>query len=135
MRQLDFAELRDQLQASLAHLAGVAEAGGHAAGRQARELANKLADERFVVVVAGEFKRGKSTLINALLGQEVLPTAVVPLTSIVTAVTWGSEPRAEVRFADGRVEQIDARDLARFVTERENPENRLGVDRVLVRHP
>jgi septin family protein len=45
----------------------------------ARSLDKKLVENRFNVVVFGEFKRGKTTFVNALLGADILPTAVVPL--------------------------------------------------------
>ena len=47
----------------------------------------KVADEHFEVAIVGEFKRGKSTLINALLGQEVLPADVLPATATLNRVT------------------------------------------------
>ena len=49
----------------------------------------RVAEDRFNLVVLGEFKRGKSTLINALLERNVLPTGVVPLTSVVTTIAAG----------------------------------------------
>ena len=64
-------------------------------------LRKKLADHAFNLVVAGEFKRGKSTVINALLGVNLLPTGVVPLTSIVTFVRYGNPPSATVVFESG----------------------------------
>jgi len=48
-------------------------------------------DELFLIVVVGEFNSGKSTLINALLGQKVLPEGVTPTTSRVTLVKWGEQ--------------------------------------------
>jgi hypothetical protein len=62
-------------------------------------LQEALAEERFNAVVVGEFKRGKTTSSTHSSGPEVLPAAVVPLTSIVTAVTWGDRPRGEVHPA------------------------------------
>ena len=98
-----YAEARDRLAAALDRLAALAAARGEPRVEEAaRSLRRKLAEERFVVVVAGEFKRGKTTFVNALLGADLLPTAVVPLTSIVTAVGWAPEPRARVVFLDGR---------------------------------
>ena len=38
----------------------------------------------------GEFNRGKSTLVNALLGEEVLPTGVLPLTAVATELAFGA---------------------------------------------
>ena len=65
------------------------------------ELTQKLSSGQLSLVVLGQFKRGKSSLINALLGAEVLPTAVIPLTSIVTIVRYGPEPSATVQYVDG----------------------------------
>ena len=88
----------------------------------------RVAEDRFNLVVLGEFKRGKSTLINALLGRNVLPTGVVPLTSVVTTVAAGAGDRLRVYFADGRTEEQPLAELAEFVTEAKNPANHLGVE-------
>ena len=57
------------------------------------------------VLVAGEAKRGKSTLVNALLGRDVLPSGVTPLTAVTTTVRYGDDERAEARFLDGHDEK------------------------------
>ncbi len=88
----------------------------------------RVAEDRFNLVVLGEFKRGKSTLINALLGRNVLPTGVVPLTSVVTTVAAGHHDRLQVYFHDGREEERPLGELAEYVTESRNPANRLGVE-------
>ena len=64
-------------------------------------LQRKLAEECFHLMVAGQFKRGKSSVINALLGAAVLPVGVVPLTSIVTVLRHGLERKVRVYFEDG----------------------------------
>jgi small GTP-binding protein len=92
----------------------------------------RLEQRRFNLVVVGEFKRGKSTLINALLGRELLPSGVVPLTSAVTILRGGERNRMEVRFEDGRTEEHALAELAGYATERGNPENREGVEEVIV---
>src|SRR5581483_923698 len=136
MKDPTYADGRDRLTAVLSRLAELAEQrDDHRAAEAARELAKKLAEERFNVVVVGEFKRGKTTFVNALLGAEILPSAVVPLTSVVTAVTWGDEIRAEVVRSGGRIERIGVDELAAYVTERGNPENRRGVERAILRYP
>ena len=53
-----------------------------------KETIEKTSDEHFEVAIVGEFKRGKSTLINALLGQEVLPADVLPATATLNRVTY-----------------------------------------------
>jgi small GTP-binding protein len=88
----------------------------------------RVAENRFNLVVLGEFKRGKSTLINALLERDVLPTGVVPLTSVVTAIGAGDRDRLMVRFSDGREQARPLDELAEYVTEERNPGNRLGVE-------
>src|SRR5262249_19123306 len=99
------------------------------------DLGQRLTAEQFNLVVLGQFKRGKSTLINALLGADLLPTAVVPLTSIVTILRYGPEPGAVVRFLDGRTQEVEVASLAGFVTETENPNNIKGVAQVEVAFP
>src|SRR5579871_5671399 len=79
------------------------------------------------VRVAGEAKRGKSTLINALLGRPVLPSGVTPLTAVATTVRYGEDPHAEVRFGDGHEEKHPLAALDDLVTERGNPRNRRGI--------
>jgi small GTP-binding protein len=92
----------------------------------------RLAEDRFNLVVLGEFKRGKSTLINALLGRTVLPTGVVPLTSVVTTISAGDRDRLRVYFKDGTVRERPLDELAEYVTEASNPANGLGVDQARV---
>jgi len=97
-----------------------------AAERDREQLAavlDRLDAARLRVLVAGEAKRGKSTLINALLGREVLPSGVTPLTAVTTTVRYGDDERAEVRFLDGHDEKHPLDALADLVTERGNPGN------------
>jgi tRNA U34 5-carboxymethylaminomethyl modifying GTPase MnmE/TrmE len=136
MGERTFAEERDRLRDALAELAHFAHAReSSAVAEAARTLDKKLVENRFNVVVLGEFKRGKTTFVNALLGAEMLPAAVVPLTSIVTAVTYGEQVRARIEFLDGREEDVSPFDLARYATERDNPTNQLGVRRAMLSYP
>ena len=95
-------------------------------------LRDRLDAARLRVLVAGEAKRGKSTLINALLGRAVLPAGVTPLTAVATAVRYGDDPHAEVRFADGHEEKQPLTALPDLVTERGNPGNRRRIAAVTV---
>jgi len=94
---------------------------------QIAALRDRLAAARLRVLVAGEAKRGKSTLINALLGRPVLPAGVTPLTAVATTVRYGEDPHAEVRFGDGHEEKHPLAALGDLVTERGNPRNRRGI--------
>ena len=104
--------------------------------RQDREqiaaLRDRLEAARLRVLVAGEAKRGKSTLINALVGRAVLPAGVTPLTAVATTVRYGDDPHAEVRFADGHEEKQPLSALPDLVTERGNPANRRRIAAVTV---
>lgn len=91
------------------------------------ELAEKLHANRFYLVIVGLFKRGKSSLINALIGQELAPVAVTPLTSVITFFEHGTETRAEVLFANGQFSTVPITEVVQFVSEEENPENKKQV--------
>jgi len=99
---------------------------------QIAALRDRLDAARLRVLVAGEAKRGKSTLINALLGRAVLPAGVTPLTAVATTVRYGDDPHAEVRFADGFEEKQPLSVLPDLVSERGNPDNRRHVAAVTV---
>ena len=106
-------------------------ADGLLAGTPCRHLAaarTRVAEDRFNLVVLGEFKRGKSTLINALLDRDVLPTGVFPLTSVVTTIGAGERDRLSISFQDGHQEERPLAELAEYVTEARNPGNRRGVE-------
>jgi len=98
---------------------------------RAQRLAERIAAQRFHIAVLGEFKRGKSTLVNALIGQELLPSGVVPLTAVATEVHFGMG-QSTVVFVDGRRLPIEEDEIADYVTERENPGNVKAVARVEV---
>jgi GTP-binding protein EngB required for normal cell division len=85
------------------------------------------------VVVLGRFKSGKSSLLNALFGRDVLPIDVLPVTAVVTRVEGGSKDGATVFNENGDANMIDLADLPLYVTERENPNNAKLVARVDVR--
>ncbi|MDZ7292836.1 MAG: dynamin family protein, partial [candidate division KSB1 bacterium] len=103
--------------------------------RDCAALREKLAANQFNLVVMGQFKRGKSTLINALLGCNLLPTAVVPLTSVVTIVRFGETVRTVVHFRNGRQQEIATPAIAEYTTERKNPKNEKQVERVEIEYP
>ncbi|MBS0325256.1 MAG: dynamin family protein [Proteobacteria bacterium] len=101
----------------------------------AQELRQKIAAPRIDLVVAGQFKRGKTSLVNALIGHELLPVAVVPLTSVITIVTYGPGIEATIVFESGDASQIPVSELAAYVTERGNPNNERRVREAHIRCP
>jgi GTPase Era involved in 16S rRNA processing len=99
------------------------------------DLREKIETNIFNLVVVGQFKRGKTMLINALLGANILPVAVVPLTSIVTILKFGVALGVQVLFNDGGIIEPEPERLAEFVTETENPHNVKNVQEVVVSYP
>ncbi len=99
------------------------------------EIKRKIKENKFNLVVLGQFKRGKTTFVNALLGKMLLPSAVLPLTSIVTVIEYGKEEKAEVYFQDGSIKEIPPEDVKLYVTEKENPQNKRGVKYVRIFYP
>jgi GTP-binding protein EngB required for normal cell division len=102
----------------LTDLAAAAEAAGLPfVARDIRETRlPKLDEERFSVVVLGEFNHGKSTFINALLGAPVLPTGITPTTAILAHLTHGPRASATLVGEDGARRSIDAAALADWLT-------------------
>jgi GTP-binding protein EngB required for normal cell division len=106
------------------------------------DLRQRLSQQRLQIAVLGQFKRGKSTFLNALLGDDVLPAAVVPLTAVPVFIEHGSRASLCISFADGRQTRYDAEQghdlraqLHRFATEEGNSGNHLGVERLRLFHP
>jgi len=104
------------------------ELGAEPVAEEARELAARVSEGRFYVACIGQFKRGKSTLLNALVGDAVVPTGFVPVTAVPTVIRFGEELHARVRIRDGSWRDVDLSDLKEYVTEDRNPENRKAVD-------
>lgn len=112
-------------------------------GRKLNDLSDRFSEGRFHLAVLGQFKRGKSTLLNALTGEPILPVGVVPLTAAPTFLQFGDTPKIRVRYKDGRpADEFSGAStaernayLAGFVTEKGNPQNRRGIAEVQVELP
>ncbi len=124
---------RDRV-AALSRFAG--EVGASQIAADAVALSQRLAEGRFYVACVGQFKRGKSTLLNALIGQPALPVGVVPITTAVTVLRFGEQHHARVRLAE-RWQDIPIEAIAAYVSEEHNPANEKGVTllEVLAPHP
>jgi GTPase Era involved in 16S rRNA processing len=92
-------------------------------------------DEIINIAVLGQFKSGKSSLINSIIGEDILPVGVVPVTAIVTQLKYDTQPGLKIQFNDGS-ELLTALDqLPTYVTEKQNPENIKNVGLAIVAHP
>jgi len=98
-------------------------------------LKDKLEKNRFHLAVLGQFKRGKTSFINALLSKNLLPTAIVPLTSIITIIKYSRNMAIKVIFLDKKEKIINLKDLHLYVTEKDNPQNKKKVLVVEISYP
>ena len=82
------------------------------------KLEQRLVEKKFRVAVVGEFNRGKSSLINVLLGKRILPEDVLATTATINRVTYGEKPKAYLIMngIDRKTEDIPVEDLAEYVT-------------------
>lgn len=82
------------------------------------EIQNELKEDRFIVSVIGEVKKGKSTMLNALLKHniEICPTDVIELTAAITILKYGVKERAVVTLRNNQQRQVDLSDLLDYVS-------------------
>src|ERR1700744_212646 len=134
----------DQRAATLrlfSELTGIAESRG--AGETVERLAaggQRLLDERLVVAVCGEFKRGKSFLLNALLEDpDLFPVDSFYATSLIAMARYAAKENISVTIAgkDGNPRKIDIErsDIAAYATEGGNPRNGKGAQLVSIETP
>ena len=101
-----------------------------------RDLFAGLAEDRFNLVVVGRFSRGKSSLMNAILGMDRLPTGIVPLTSVIAAVAYGSQEKVHLTFEGWSLgRDIPIAELPSYITQQGNPGNVRRVKIAEVRLP
>lgn len=112
-----YTEERERLDKAYERLGKLAESL-KAADLEAALAENRkqLAEDSFKIVVAGEFSRGKSTFVNALIRQALLPMDVLPETALLQVVEYAPETSVELVYKDGRCEPIaaDRESLERF---------------------
>ncbi|EKQ57239.1 MULTISPECIES: dynamin family protein [unclassified Clostridium] len=75
--------------------------------KYAEDLLEDLQNEFYTVVILGEFKRGKSTFVNSLLGENILPVDVTPTTATINAILWDNEKYMSVYKTDGSVDTLE----------------------------
>lgn len=98
-------------------------------------LLDRLEGAAFEIGIFGRVSSGKSSLLNYLVGTDVLPVGVTPVTAVPTRIQFGPEPRATVSFAENKPVIIELAHLAEFSTEQMNPANAKHVTRILVEVP
>jgi GTP-binding protein EngB required for normal cell division len=93
------------------------------------QIIESLLSQKKVIdaAVLGQFKAGKSSFLNSFMGTQLLPTGVIPLTSVITRIQFGERENASVTFIDGHAEEITVKDIDMYVSESKNPENKKNV--------
>ena len=97
----------------------------------------RIRTQRFRVAIVGEFKRGKSSLINTLLKREILPANVLPATATFNRIVYGDTPKALLHMKDHTVQEIPIEELENYITEltEEAYANAQKIDEVVVEFP
>jgi len=93
-------------------------------------IMDRLEENRFEIAFFGRVNAGKSSLLNHVLGSEILPVGVNPITAIPTRIVYGATPKLVVHFADKQAEIVQIGRLAEFATEQQNPANAKHVTRI-----
>jgi predicted GTPase len=104
------------------------ELGAENISRAARAVTQRVSEGLFYVACVGQFKRGKSTLLNALIGRSILPAGVIPVTTIPTVIRFGESLGAQVRFRNAEWTSIPVNSIEEYVSEEKNSENAKGVE-------
>jgi GTP-binding protein EngB required for normal cell division len=104
--------------------------------RQIEACENLLQQDQLIdVAILGQFKSGKSSFLNSLIGKPILPVGVIPVTTTITRVQYGKRERAVVRHFDGQHTEVDFEAIEEFTSEAKNPANRRNVEVVDIELP
>ena len=116
---VEFGELKGKALAGLREVASLAEdAGAPSLAKKLREdRIPRLEDERFHLVVLGEFNHGKTTFVNALLGSPVLPMGVTSTTAVIHRIQHGEAKKAKAFVEDGTEKPVPMEGLKDYEVE------------------
>jgi GTPase SAR1 family protein len=131
-------DVRDRAIAWAQKVSGLVKTRDSAESEAIEKAIQQFRSANFQIAVFGKAKRGKSTLINALLGRHddlVAPIDKLPASSAITRFTWSRDEAARVTFRGSRTEAIPYARIREFVTEEFNQENAKEVEVVDVTGP
>lgn len=81
-----------------------------------QELIEQFSSRSYKVAVIGEFKRGKSSLINALLGTQILPTDILPTTAVINRIRYATEQKIMIYYKNGEIQESSIESLSQYAT-------------------
>ena len=84
--------------------------------KQLEARREKLERRKFAVGILGEFRRGKSTVINSLLEKEIMPSDILPTSATMNRVTYDLTPHVVLQMRDGSEMEIGIAQLPDYVT-------------------
>ncbi|MBF0409949.1 MAG: dynamin family protein [Candidatus Riflebacteria bacterium] len=114
-----FTEYKKSLFAFFGQLSDlISEAGFDFLFSELKSIEDKLKEEKFYISVVGEIKRGKSSLINAIIGREILPKAAVICTAVLTILRYGENPSARIVFRDNSEKSASVETLNLILTKK-----------------
>jgi GTP-binding protein EngB required for normal cell division len=98
-------------------------------------ILDRLESKSFEIALFGRVSSGKSSLLNHIVGANVLPVGVNPITAIPTRMVFGSAPRIQVTLTGQSPQVFEIGRISEFVTEQQNPANKKRVERLVVEYP
>lgn len=87
------------------------------------------------VAILGQFKAGKSSFINSLIGKDILPIGVIPVTTVITRLRYGPEEKAVISYFDGKTSEIALDNVDEYISELKNQANKKNVEVVDIELP
>ena len=101
------------------------------------ELAKQISTRKYRVAVIGEFKRGKSSLVNCLLGTEILPTDILPTTAVINRIVYDTEQKIDIYYKDGRTEVSSIDSLSEYATKLDAEKEKFAetIKEIIVHYP
>ncbi len=129
--------LGSNLHAILGQIEGAIDRSGIVSlRRQAAVCRNLLSQNALIdVAILGQFKAGKSSLINSLIGKPILPVGVIPVTTVITRLQHGPREKATILFFDGKRTEVGLGEIEEYISEGRNPGNAKNVEVVDIELP
>lgn len=100
-------------------------------------LFEQITKRRYRVAVIGEFKRGKSSLINTLLGTEILPTDILPTTAVINRIVYDTNQKIIIKFKNGQVKETGIEEIHKYATKLDSQKEKTAdtIREIVVHYP
>ena len=113
---MDNLQINNVLIANISQLSDFAKQTGYIdIAKTANKIISDVQKQTFSIAVVGEFSRGKSSLINKLLGKEILPVGNLPTTAMLTSIKYGYGENDVLRVLNYNNEQLGKYSVSRDI--------------------